>query len=303
MPKTAYSNFIKRAHYKKSVYPEISVPSMVYRGDSGGKDLQFDWSCITKPFVMENQSAVNKVDRFLFFVGHNAFDYRDFQAEIELTLGEKGEKFTVKDPKLVYIPKGLRCGPINFKKVNKAVQLMDFHLSPKYSKAGTEKDYSKYFGTPHYMDMNLDFKSYQNGQLAREQIVKYPTMIGLGKMAGGGNLSAFWHTMDTAHVMQEPVHTHDFDMWAVFLPANPLNVEDWDAKIEMFWGEDSEEQDITTPAVVHIPAGLIHRSVDYRRIKKPFYHINLFNAPEYFKEKEKIISKLGDIQMPDGVKG
>jgi hypothetical protein len=302
MAKTLFRNYIKKAPYRRSVYPEITVPTLVYRGDSGGKDLKFNWSCITKPFIMHNKSDVNRVDRFLFFAGNNAFDYREFQGEIELSLGERAEKHIIKEPRLVYIPKGLKLGPVNFKNIDKPVQLMDFYLSPKYSKIGTESDYNKYFGTPHYMDMCLEFKSYQNGQLFREQTVKYPTMIGLGKMAGGGNLSAFWHTMDTPHVMQEPVHSHGFDMWTVFLPANPENVEDWDAKIEMFWGEDAEEIDITSPAVVHIPAGLIHRSVDYRRIKRPFYHINLFNSPEYFKEKEKVISKPGDIQMSEGTK-
>jgi hypothetical protein len=302
MAKSLYGKYIKKSPYSKSVYPEITVPAMAYRGDSGGKDLQFDWSCITKPFVMRNKSDVSKVDRFLIFAGNNGFDYREFHGEIELTLGENNEKHIITEPKLVYIPKGLKIGPINFKKVDKPVQLMDFHLSPKFSKEGTESDYSKYLATPHYMDMFLEFKSYQNGQLAREQKVQYPTMIGLGKMVGGGNLSAFWHTMDTAHVMTEPVHSHDFDMWTVFFPANIMDVEDWDAKIEMFWGEEAEEIDITTPAVIHIPAGLIHRSTDYRRIKKPFYHINLFNAPEYFKDKEKVISKPGEIQLAEGMK-
>jgi hypothetical protein len=303
MANTMYRNFIRKAPYRKSIYPEITVPAMIYRGDSGGKDLQFDWSCITQPFVMHNRSDVSSIDRFLIFAGNNAFDYREFHAEIEFSLGEKGDKYTVKEPKLVYIPKGLKLGPINFKKVDKPVQLMYFYLSAKYSKIATESDYSKYLGTPHYMDMCMEFKNYMNGQLSREQTVKYPTMIALGKMAGGGNLSAFWHTMDTPHVMQEPVHFHDFDMWTVFFPANPTDVQDWDAKIEMFWGEDAAEQDIASPAIVHIPAGLLHRSVDYRRIKRPFYHINLFNAPEYFKEKEKIVSKAGEIQLPEGVKG
>ena len=293
MAKTQYEDYVTRAPYIKSIFPEITVPSMIYRGDRGGKDLQFDWSCITRPFVMSNQAEISKVDRFLYFAGNNAYSYPEFHAEIELSLGEKGEKHIVTEPKLVYIPKGLKLGPINFKKVDKPVQLMDFRLSPKYSKEATETDYSKYLGTPHYMDMHFEFKTYINGRFDREQVVQYPTMIGLGKIAGGGNLSAFWHTIDTVHSMQEPVHFHDFDMWTVFLPANPTNVEDFDAKIEMFLGEDAEEQDITSPSIVHVPAGVIHRSIDYRRIKRPFYHINLFSSPEYFKEKDKIVSKVG----------
>jgi hypothetical protein len=302
MVKKQYGGYVKKAPYKKCIHPEITVPTMVYRGDSGGKDLIFDWSCITRPFMMTNQADVNKVDRFLCFVGHNAYDYQEFQAEIELSLGEKGEKHLVTGPKLVYIPKGLKLGPINFKKVKKPVQLMDFYLSPKYSKPATETDYSKYLGTPHYMDMHFEFKTYINGRFDREQVVDYPSMIGLGKMAGGGNLSAFWHTIDTVHSMQEPVHSHDFDMWTVFLPANPTDVEDFDAKIEMFLGEDAEEQDITSPSIVHVPAGLIHRSIDYRRIKRPFYHINLFSSPEYFKDKAKIVSKAGEVKIPEGGK-
>jgi hypothetical protein len=45
-----------------------------YLGDRGGKNMTFQWSCITQPVVMDAEPEVNDRDQFLLFAGANLED-------------------------------------------------------------------------------------------------------------------------------------------------------------------------------------------------------------------------------------
>ena len=62
-------------------------------------------------------------DEVLAFFGTNPEDFYDLGAEVELTLG--GEKHTITRSCIVFIPKGLEHGPLNFIQVNRPV----FHFT------------------------------------------------------------------------------------------------------------------------------------------------------------------------------
>jgi hypothetical protein len=291
--KRKYEEWITRNPLKKSKQAEITAPMIAYKGDSGGKDLTFDWSCVSKPLVMYKERQTNDFDQVIAFTGSNLNDYEDFQAEIELSLGKEGKKYTITGPQVVYIPMGLTFGQLNFKRVDKPISYMNFYLSPKFSEKGTESDYSKYMAKPRITRNTIEFKTFVEGKLFRERKIPNYEMNCQGQDFGGCNLSIFWYTVTHAHVMEEPTHSHHFDMWVVFLGGDYMNVGDLGAEMEMWWGKEAEKLTIDSTSVVHIPAELIHRSIDYRRISKPFTHINLFTSPKYY--KDQVFSEEGDI--------
>jgi hypothetical protein len=84
-------------------------------------------------------------------------------------------------------------------------------------------------------------------------------------------------------------------MWVVLLGSNAMNWGDFDAEVEMWLGEEAEKQVINFPAIIHIPPKLKHRSIDTRRVGKPFTHIHLFVSPEY--RKDNVYSKPGEIEI------
>ena len=67
----------------------------------------------------------------LCFVGGNPENIIDFDAEIEIVLGEEGEVHTITSPSAVSIPGGLVHGPLRFKRVTKPVFFIEVTLVPE----------------------------------------------------------------------------------------------------------------------------------------------------------------------------
>src|SRR5512135_1711291 len=54
--------------------------------------------CFFKPCVMVNNIHIHECDEYLFFLGMNYADMNDFDAEIELFMGDEGEVHVIKSP-------------------------------------------------------------------------------------------------------------------------------------------------------------------------------------------------------------
>ena len=100
----------------------------------GEKNFSVLWNCITEPFLMVQEAHSHDFDQFLHFYGANSLDITDFDAEIELSLGEEGEKHIINKATIVYVPKGLIHCPLNFKRVGKPVIFVNVALTPKYTR-------------------------------------------------------------------------------------------------------------------------------------------------------------------------
>ncbi len=111
------------------------APRVVFDSEEGFGDTTFGfrYSYFTgPPFILEEPHQ-HDYPQFLCFLGppENA---RDFDAEIELSLGEEGEIYTISKTTIVHIPPGLVHAPINFKRIDKPVLLVNITLSPQYIK-------------------------------------------------------------------------------------------------------------------------------------------------------------------------
>lgn len=96
--------------------------------------------CITEPLEMKAQLHAHDYDQLLYFIGSNPRNLYDFDAEIEITLGEEKEKQVITTSSIVYIPKGMLHCPINFKLVNKPIIFMHLSFSPIYSRSTGETE-------------------------------------------------------------------------------------------------------------------------------------------------------------------
>jgi hypothetical protein len=105
----------------------------------GEKDFSVLWNCITEPYLMVTDPHAHDFDQFLHFYGADSRNITDFDAVIEISLGEEGEKHLIAEPTVLHIPKGTIHCPLNFKVVNKPVIFMNIALTPQYvtGKTGT----------------------------------------------------------------------------------------------------------------------------------------------------------------------
>ena len=124
--------------FEKPIADGRFAPRLVFYSKNyvGEKDFSVIWNCITEPFLMAKDPHSHDFDQFLHFYGANSLNITDFDAEVELSLGEEGEKHIITESTVVHIPKGLIHCPLNFKVVNKPVIFMNVALTPQYMRPG-----------------------------------------------------------------------------------------------------------------------------------------------------------------------
>jgi hypothetical protein len=111
-----------------------------YSGDRGG-DTNFGvlWNYITAPFRMPDGPHTHPFDEVWLFLGGDQSNIKDFQAEVEVYLGEEQEKHIITEMTVLEIPRGLVHCPLIFTKVDKPIIFVNLLLTPKYVKADTQK--------------------------------------------------------------------------------------------------------------------------------------------------------------------
>jgi hypothetical protein len=90
------------------------------------------WRYIKKPMLFDRIPHTHQFDEFLCFLGGNLENIFDFDATIELSMGEEGEVCLIEQATVVYIPAGLVHTPLTFKRVDKPVLFHPIALTPAY---------------------------------------------------------------------------------------------------------------------------------------------------------------------------
>ena len=97
------------------------------------------------------------------------------------------------------------------------------------------------------------------------------------------DFSMFVMCVDRPTLMEEFAHSHDFDIYLVFLGFDPKAMGTIDADIEMCFGEEGEKYNITAPTTVYIPKGLVHCPLEFKRVDTPVLFVHATLAPRYKK--------------------
>ena len=143
MVEIKYGKYFLREPFGIARHPEIesTVIQIGQGADVGGANFpvttnfSVTMEAIHRAFVMTEKSHVHDdFDEILCFIGGNPMDFRDFGAEVELSLGEELEKHIITTTTFVYVPKGLIHCPIHFKRVDKPIIFSAISLAPVYKK-------------------------------------------------------------------------------------------------------------------------------------------------------------------------
>ncbi|HAA34334.1 MAG TPA: hypothetical protein DCD97_03370 [Firmicutes bacterium] len=141
MAETKYEKYIIKEPLYKSERTGMQVIHVCGEDDCAGAIFQdfpadITGTYISEPFIMTSEPHAHNYDQFLCFFGGNPLNFFEFDAEIELSLGEESEKHLIDTTSIVYIPKGLMHTPLEFKKVNKPVLFMHICFAPQYERVG-----------------------------------------------------------------------------------------------------------------------------------------------------------------------
>jgi hypothetical protein len=132
-----YAKYLTTDIKEDTMLPDvIPGPTFGFRGDSQipGSKANFGWNVITKPYFLDRVTHVHAGDEYLCFLAGNVPDcFSEFDAECDIYLGEEQELYTIKEPTIVYIPKGLWHCPLEFRKVNKPLLFVMILLTPGFA--------------------------------------------------------------------------------------------------------------------------------------------------------------------------
>ena len=108
--------------------------------DFGGGDLSVDLAVVSQPHVITSQPHVHEFPQYLHFFSANPKDPQNFDAEVEVCLGDEQEKHIITQPTAIYVPAGLPHGPVVVTKVNTPILFVDIAATAKYSRVGGTPD-------------------------------------------------------------------------------------------------------------------------------------------------------------------
>ncbi len=111
------------------------------------------------------------------------------------------------------------------------------------------------------------------GGFARYSILAHEGELGVDCSMG-------YHCISQPVVFDRP-HAHDFSELLCFIGADPADLRNLGAEVEICLGEEQEKHTIDTAAIVSIPAGLVHCPLTFKNVKKPFIFLEISLTPEY----------------------
>jgi hypothetical protein len=323
MAPTKYGKYVTREIIAESKYPEITAPIARYNGCRGGGDaLVAEWSCITKPLVMDQEPEVDPDRDEIILVGStNLNDGADFHAEVEIALGPKGKKQVITEPACIYIPKGYTHGPVTVKSVNKPIFVQSSRLAPRYSVGWDVKNESDCVAfILRTQGALLDLAPRGGEQMPPDITAIHPPDIPFRYMrlvVGQGLGYVFWPTdlgwpaktspMYAAQFYRdycclEPVHAHrESHQISMYIGGDSLDIEDFGADIDVYMGKEMERQTLSSCGVVHYVPGIPHGGDEKRQVTKPIIQMMWVIGPRM--ENYYAAAPYDKVQLSDESKG
>jgi hypothetical protein len=95
----------------------------------------------------------------------------------------------------------------------------------------------------------------------------------------GEPCSILYSAVKEPHLLVDKPHMHDFPHFLCLFGSNPKDLFDFDAEVEMYI--DGEKNIITVPSIIHVPAGLPHCPLNFKRIGSPIMFLEIMLTAHY----------------------
>jgi hypothetical protein len=110
----------------------------------------------------------------------------------------------------------------------------------------------------------------------------FPVVIANGaKDYEGAEFSLRVHYITEPGVLVKEPHSHDFEQFYFFIEADLANIKEFKAEVEFSLGEEGEKHVIDVPTTVHVPAGLVHGPMNFKKVERPIIFIDALLSAQY----------------------
>ncbi|HSW57707.1 MAG TPA: hypothetical protein VLH15_04860 [Dehalococcoidales bacterium] len=111
-------------------FPSAYIDSARHFGSQA--NFAMAWRYINEPMLFDRIPHSHPFDEYLCFLGGNLENIFDFDATVELFMGEEGELCLIEQATVVYIPAGLIHTPLTFQRITKPVLFHPIALKADY---------------------------------------------------------------------------------------------------------------------------------------------------------------------------
>jgi len=110
----------------------------------------------------------------------------------------------------------------------------------------------------------------------------FPRIIANGaRDFDGAEFSLRVHYITEPGILVKEPHAHDFEQFYFFCNGDFGKYTEFDAEVEFSLGEECEMHLINRPTAVHVPIGMIHGPMNFKRIDQPIIFIDTLLSAQY----------------------
>lgn len=134
MAKSKYEKYVLRNPYR-TIFKLESVTAHDNELNCG---MIMAYQPVDEAFIMPPKTHKHDYTQVLCFLGTNPLNVREFDADVEFTMGEEGEIVKINSPTMVTVPAGVYHCPLNFKRIGKPIVFMEINLTNTYERTYTD---------------------------------------------------------------------------------------------------------------------------------------------------------------------
>ena len=269
MADTKYGHLVKKLNYQ-----EHPLGKMVWfmGSDLEGLNLNFAWGYSN--YVGEwspgrSGGHIHPYGECFIFTGLDYDHPNDLGAEIEMAMGDEGEKYVFDTTTVVIAPAGFHHGPLVIRKADKPYAGLIISLNGEHKSTDLpDRSESPPTGEKYkHLVQKLELRDTNRKSGGNADHIAWWN----GKDVEGFNLNFTWafHTgLGTWH--EKDPHVHPNDEALLFVGCDPDNPDYLGAELEIAMGEEQEIHVFDSPTVVVAPKGLVHCPLITRRVDKPY---------------------------------
>jgi hypothetical protein len=296
MTGTKYGKWVKKLSFRDNgpgFYRQVTTLD----GEHLGLEAHIEYGAYWAAGNMGNgpySPHVHDFDQVMLWLGGDTNDMGELGAEVELSLGEEGEKHMITTSTAVAVPRGLPHFPATITRMDKRFIFLTVSCAPEYKETPLHAD-KKAIDKPPVMTWNAKYRdNVINLAFTRKGAWSYGPK---NRDDSGGSL-AFIRGKDPAFdflIMCESIkkapyrfgpepdkpHVHPKPEILTFIGTDLNDLSQLGGEVEIYLGKEMERHVLTAPTAVVIPGGIAHCPLVITRVDRPMIltDIRPFGSP------------------------
>lgn len=299
-----YSNHIKEIPWRTD-FPSFEFGALMEQPFFEFEGLSVRYGLCGKEGQLTEETDkqhAHDYDQLLFFFSSDTSDMLDLGAEIEMTIGERNERFLFRTPTAVSIPKGTPHFSAFVRNVSRkfiffavsctskcSATVLDPNLAPDAGPlARWNSDYKGNVQSLRFMKKGGYF---YGSEVLEDSGGIFTSSVGA---QSGLDLTMTWQSIHLPHNMgprmqdlSHVAHVHNFNEALFFFGMDPDDPTQLGGVCEFCLGKEQEPHPISKPSAVLAPKGFFHTPQRFLEVDKPYIFVALSCSAEHHKTRRK----------------